>query len=137
MRFFSSEKAFSLVELLTVIALIGILAAIAIPLYNNYQLRAGRTDATATLLEMAQQAERFFVRNNKYTDAFPENNQSASGKYDIKFEAKDNGLSFTLTATPRGTQDRDKDCREIGINNRGQRTAKDSASQDASNVCWK
>ncbi|MDL2286930.1 type IV pilin protein [Desulfococcaceae bacterium OttesenSCG-928-F15] len=96
-------------------------------------------------MDLSQQAERFFVRNNTYTGALPERSISSSGRYSIAFEVfpvdEVEGLSFRLTATPQGAQSKDTDCQRIIINNLGQRTAFDSpdppgGGQDNSNLCW-
>ena len=60
-------KGFSLIELMIVIAIIGILTAIAFPNYNRYVVQARRTDATSLLLQMIQQQERYFTEQLTYT----------------------------------------------------------------------
>jgi type IV pilus assembly protein PilE len=112
-----------------VIAVLGILAAIAWPQYRQYQIRAGRSDARSSLTEGAQRAERFFVRNNTYTG-------SAEGRYTIAFAVTGGGTGFTLTATPVGGQAEDTLCASMVINNLGQRTARDKDNKDSSTPCW-
>lgn len=59
-------RGVTLIELITVMVIVGILAAIAIPGYRNYVLRANRVDAKAALLNAASGLERCFTRNNTY-----------------------------------------------------------------------
>jgi type IV pilus assembly protein PilE len=53
-------KGFSLIELMIVVAVIGILAAIALPMYQEYLEKAARADAKSTMLDLAQVEERFY-----------------------------------------------------------------------------
>ncbi len=64
-------KGFSLIEMLFVVAILGILLAIAIPLYNNYRANAYRSAAKTALVEGAQLMERLFTRSagGSYTGA--------------------------------------------------------------------
>lgn len=57
---------FSLIELMIVVAMVGILAAIAYPSYVQYIERARRKDATAVMLEAAQFVERFYTERRTY-----------------------------------------------------------------------
>ena len=59
---------FSLIELLIVVVIIGIIAAIAIPNYQAYVREARRTDATGALLTVANNQERWFLANGSYTN---------------------------------------------------------------------
>ncbi len=58
---------FTLIEILVVVAIIGLLAAIAIPSYRDYVVRANRADAKDKLSEIAYEQERFANRNRRYT----------------------------------------------------------------------
>lgn len=132
-------KGFTLIELLIVIAILGILAAIAWPPYQRYRMQSGRSDARASLMERAQQAERFFVRNSTYANAFGVNAGdntffSAEGLYTIVYAGTATG--FTLTATPRLGQTADTLCSRMIVNSLGQRTARDAANNDTSVPCW-
>jgi type IV pilus assembly protein PilE len=62
-------KGFTLVELLIVVALIGILSAIAYPSYQNAVWRANRTDAKQALLDLGQRMERLYTETNRFSVA--------------------------------------------------------------------
>lgn len=60
------QKGFSLIELMLAVAIVGILAAIAIPNYQDYITRSKRAEGMALLQEMAARQERFYAQNNRY-----------------------------------------------------------------------
>jgi len=63
----SNHKGFNLVELMIVVAIVGILASIGYPLYQDQVERTRRTDGKAKLLEVLESQERFYSANNRYT----------------------------------------------------------------------
>ena len=59
-------SGFTLIELMITMAIVGILAAIALPSYNSYIAKARRADARAQLVQAAQFMQRFYAANDRY-----------------------------------------------------------------------
>ena len=62
----NNRNGFTLIELMVTVAIVGILAAIALPSYTSYINQANRSDAKSVLLENVQFLERNYTENNKY-----------------------------------------------------------------------
>ncbi len=87
----STQNGFTLIELMIVVIVIGVLAAIAIPAYKSSIQQSRRTDAKAALLDLATRQEKFYSVNNQYTTSaaalyggaatFPLNVQSGNVVY--------------------------------------------------------
>ena len=63
------EKGFTLIELMIVIAIIGILAAIAIPQFNAYRARSYNASANTDLRNAMTSQEGYFIDHDQYTGA--------------------------------------------------------------------
>ena len=127
-----TNRGFTLIELMIVVVVVGILAAIAIPSYSNYVDRATRADAKSSLLAAAQLLERCYTLNNSYNGCtIP--NESDDGFYSIAFTAP-TSTTYLLTATPLGRQlARDGTrCSSFTFDHRGQR---DATGTEAAR-CW-
>ena len=72
------QKAFTLIELMIVVAIVGILAGIAYPSYQDSVRKSRRADAEGALLGFANAMERYFTENNNYCDAGGHNDASGN-----------------------------------------------------------
>ncbi len=66
LRTLRSKKGFTLIELLIVVAIIGILAAIAIPQFSTYRVKSYNTAAASDLKNVKTALEAFYADNQKY-----------------------------------------------------------------------
>lgn len=71
----TKQSGFSVLEILIVIAILGILISIAIPAYENYRDKQHFTQAKADILEIQGIIDRFYVENNRFPDSLAEINQ--------------------------------------------------------------
>lgn len=97
------NAGFTLIELMIAVAILAIVAAVALPLYNQYSQRTYRAEAQADLLNCAQGLERYAAQNFSYTGAVLGNvcdpRSMAQNRYVINITEQEDDR-FTLTATP-------------------------------------
>lgn len=96
------QAGFTLIELMVTVAIIGILAAVALPAYNDYITRGRIPDATSTLAAKQVRLEQFYQDNRKYNGANDCASDTASSQYfDFSCTASD-ASSYALQAVGKG-----------------------------------
>lgn len=117
------NSGFTLIELMIAMAVVAILAAVALPSYNEYVMRSHRANARAALLQAAQWMERTATARGSYplTATIPAGVLVVEGGRYAIAAVSANGLNYTLTATPGPAQAADR-CGAYRINEVGTRT---------------
>ncbi|WP_296227885.1 type IV pilin protein [Ralstonia sp. UBA689] len=140
---------FTLIELMIVVAIVGILAVIAYPSYQKYVLKSHRADAKTALLDLAAREERYFTLQNTYATspaalgygaaAFPIPVQTGSQSYYqltvVVNNAAATGPQYKATAAPMPIQQPDA-CGSYTIDQLGVQGNTGMATGTTSAQCW-
>jgi type IV pilus assembly protein PilE len=150
-------RGLTLIELMVVVAIMAILATVAMVSWGNYVRRAARSDAMATLQDLAVKQEQYRLTRPSYAAAVTEAslvamfpvvaniNASSTRKYDLAIRCG-NVARFTATAVPRaGTSQANDECGTFAISQDGPSYQIDSNCDGAADVttgvadaqCWK
>lgn len=130
-----SARGFTLIELMITVAVLGIIAAVALPSYGDYIRKTRRADAMATLAQDQAVIERCYAANFSYAvpPCVTPSAISQAGFYSIA--ATQAATTYSLTASATGSQVADTTCAQMSIDQANQKTAVDNLGATQTS-CW-
>lgn len=133
LSFGKKVRGFTLIELMIVVAVVAILAAIAYPSFDEAVRKSRRGQAKADMVEVAQILERYHTEHNTYVggEAFVPAQSPKTGVSRYALQAVTAQSAFTITATPEPSQSNDK-CGDLTIDQAGAKGNSKGALAD----CW-
>lgn len=136
------NHGFTLIELMIIVVVIGILAAIAIPAYSDYVQRSRRADAKSSILAIQLEQEKWRANNVAYTSDLTDlgfdssdNVDSIDGFYTVDIANGASTANYTVTAVPTGPQATD-DCGTFILTVTAASGAQATASGGTEEECW-
>ncbi len=133
---YKKMRGVTLIELMIVVMILGILAAVAYPNYRDAAARAKRNEAKAALLKLATNQERFYLNANTYSNdltqlGFPTDPfVTDSGSYTIDIAAGANSVNFSGIADYNNSDNESTKCNQFTIDGRG------AKGSDPLTDCW-
>jgi type IV pilus assembly protein PilE len=136
-------SGFTLIELMIVVAITAILAAIALPSYREQIAKSRRAELTGVLLEGSQYMKRYYSANDTFTTTLPSGLQQApreasstSALYSVTLSISANSTSYTLTGAPISGMGMANDrCSSFYLNSTGGKF--NGATPGTIDGCWR
>lgn len=133
------QSGFTLIELMIVVAILGIISTIAYGSYQDSVRKTKRAEAKTALMDLGQKMERCYTANGNYDTACTAHNGatlidtlSEHGHYDLAIPTLD-ATTFTVTATANFADPR---CDIFSVTHTGAKTSVDDAGNDSTAACW-
>lgn len=130
------SEGFTLIEVMIAVAIIGIIAMIGYPTYQEYIVKSHRAKAKACVMEHAQAMERHYTTNLTYVGGNPvlacRNDGSLNTRYQIAIANVD-ARTYTVSATPVGAQIEDTQCGALSLDQAGMKTV---TGEGHAAQCW-
>jgi type IV pilus assembly protein PilE len=131
-------RGLTLIEIMVVVALIGILASIALSSYQSHARKTRRYAAQSCLMEQAQYMERYYTTANNpmtYTGAvLPSATCQTNLASYYTFSLTSTAQAFSVQAVTSGSQTGDTDCRTLALNQAAQQSS--SSATASTTGCW-
>ncbi|MDR6918525.1 type IV pilus assembly protein PilE [Pseudomonas sp. 3296] len=128
-----SNRGFTLIEIMIVIAIIGIVMTIAAPSFTEYLKKGRRSEIAGVLSEQAQILERFYTKSNVYTNAT--GLSAGNDYYTITPTITDQTFLLTAVRKPGSSMAIDK-CGDFTLTNTGVRSMVNATAGLTAKDCW-
>lgn len=116
------RTGFTLIETMIVVAIIAIIAAIAIPSYQNHIIKSRRTEVLTQLLQGQLAQERLWLMNKTYSTNLANIGLINSTYYTFTTPISATVNTYTLKATAIGSQTKDTNCTTLTLDDKGNKT---------------